>query len=128
MFSKSEKGQATVEFGLILPVLLLVLCGIIDFGWIFGNQISANNAAREAARYTAIHYNDSETDDDEATAASIVADRAPTLSSAVVTLTATDETVTVTVTCDVDILTPIIGALFPGGVYRISAESTMRIE
>ena len=43
-------------------------------------------------------------------------------------MTATDETVTVTVTCDVDILTPIIGALFPGGVYRISAESTMRIE
>jgi uncharacterized protein (UPF0333 family) len=36
--AKNEKGQAMVEFALIVPLLILLLCGIIDFGWIFGNQ------------------------------------------------------------------------------------------
>jgi Flp pilus assembly protein TadG len=29
---KSEKGQAAVEFALVLPILLLLILGIIDFG------------------------------------------------------------------------------------------------
>ena len=76
---KSEKGQAMVEFALLLPILLLIFSGIINFGWVFGNQLLANNAAREAARYTAIHYYESSTDDDRAIAAGIVSSEAPTL-------------------------------------------------
>lgn len=51
-----ETGQAMVEFALVLPILLLFIGGIIDFGWIFHNQLAANNASREAARFIAIHY------------------------------------------------------------------------
>lgn len=47
---KSEEGQAMVEFALALPLLLMILCGIIDFGWLFYNQLNVDNAAREAAR------------------------------------------------------------------------------
>lgn len=54
--TKKETGQAMVEFALVLPILLLFIGGIIDFGWIFYNQLSANNASREAARFIAIHY------------------------------------------------------------------------
>lgn len=53
--SKREDGQAMVEFALILPVFLLILCGIIDFGWLFYNQLSLNNACREGARYAVVH-------------------------------------------------------------------------
>ncbi|MEL7649835.1 MAG: TadE family protein [Sedimentibacter sp.] len=53
---KKENGQAMVEFALVLPILLLFVAGIIDFGWIFYNQLAANNASREAARFIAIHY------------------------------------------------------------------------
>lgn len=53
---RGETGQATVEFALVLPVLLLLVCGIIDFGWIYSNKLAADNACREAARYIAIHY------------------------------------------------------------------------
>ena len=35
MKRKRESGQAMVEFALILPILLLIVCGIIDFGWLF---------------------------------------------------------------------------------------------
>ncbi|MBQ2903937.1 MAG: pilus assembly protein [Clostridia bacterium] len=52
---KSEDGQAMVEFALVLPVFLLILCGIIDFGWLFYNQLSLNNACREGARYAVVN-------------------------------------------------------------------------
>lgn len=52
---KSEEGQAMVEFALVLPVFLLILCGIIDFGWLFYNQLSLNNACREGARYAVVN-------------------------------------------------------------------------
>lgn len=54
--SRNEKGQAMVEMAIVLPILLLVLFGIIEFGWIFYNKLSVENGTREAGRYTGIHY------------------------------------------------------------------------
>lgn len=54
---KSEKGQAMVEFALILPILLAIIGGIIDFGWVYHQQVLANNYSRESARYVSINYN-----------------------------------------------------------------------
>ncbi len=56
--NKREDGQAMVEFALILPIFLLILCGIIDFGWLFYNQLSLNNACREGARYAVVNTAD----------------------------------------------------------------------
>lgn len=64
---KNEKGQAMVEFALVLPLLLIIIAGIIDFGLIFNQKVLANNASREAARYVAVHY---DTDLKNSTAAS----------------------------------------------------------
>lgn len=55
---KKEDGQSIVEFALILPVFLLILCGIIDFGWMFYNQLTLNNACREGARYAVVNTAD----------------------------------------------------------------------
>ena len=52
---RGEDGQAMVEFALILPIFLLILCGIIDFGWLFYNQLSLNKACREGARYAVVN-------------------------------------------------------------------------
>ncbi|MHA7306314.1 TadE/TadG family type IV pilus assembly protein [Arthrobacter sp. TMN-49] len=54
----SERGAAAVEAAFILPVLLLLVIGIMEFGFLFNQQISATNAAREGARNAAIHYAD----------------------------------------------------------------------
>jgi Flp pilus assembly protein TadG len=43
-------GQSLVEFALVLPVFLLLLGGIIDFGFMFYSRITVINAAREGAR------------------------------------------------------------------------------
>lgn len=47
---KNQKGAALVEFALILPVLLLILLGIIEFGIIMFDKAIITNASREAAR------------------------------------------------------------------------------
>jgi Flp pilus assembly protein TadG len=44
------RGQSLVEFSLILAPLMLVLLGIIQFGFIFNTYVTLTNAAREAAR------------------------------------------------------------------------------
>lgn len=50
-----ESGQAVLEFALILPLLLIILMGVLDFGWIFMNQYRVEKAASTAARYGAIN-------------------------------------------------------------------------
>jgi Flp pilus assembly protein TadG len=50
MKKPNEKGVSAVEFALILPVLVLILFGIIEFGLILYNQQVITNASREGAR------------------------------------------------------------------------------
>lgn len=47
---RSERGAELVEFALVLPLMLLVLLGIIDFGLLFQRYHVVTNAAREGAR------------------------------------------------------------------------------
>ena len=46
-------GQALVEFALVIPIFLLLLFAIIQFGLLFGGQNSLTSAVRETARYAA---------------------------------------------------------------------------
>lgn len=48
---KNQHGAAAVEFALVLPLLLLVLFGIIEFGFLLYNEQIIINASREGARY-----------------------------------------------------------------------------
>lgn len=54
---KNENGQSLVEFALVLPILLLFLLGIIEFGWLYNAKIIMTSAAREGARVYAIKGN-----------------------------------------------------------------------
>jgi Flp pilus assembly protein TadG len=54
----AARGQAMVEFAMVLLPLLVVVVGIIQFGLIFGANVSLTNAAREGAREATIfRYN-----------------------------------------------------------------------
>jgi len=48
--SRADRGAAAVEFALVLPMLLLLVFGIIDFGRLLNAQIKVTEAAREGAR------------------------------------------------------------------------------
>ena len=57
-WARNASGATMVEFALILPILLLLVVGIIQFGIAYNVQISLTGAAREGARVMAIQ-NDS---------------------------------------------------------------------
>ena len=50
----NDDGVAAVEFALILPVLLLLVLGIINFGYLFGQKLALNQAVREGARQSVV--------------------------------------------------------------------------
>ena len=47
---KSEKGAAAIEFAIVLPVLVLLIVGIMEFSILFYDQAVITNASREGAR------------------------------------------------------------------------------
>ena len=51
---RSDSGATAVEFAFVLPVLLMIMAGIIQFGAVFFLQNNMANAAREAARALAV--------------------------------------------------------------------------
>src|SRR5258708_21234350 len=55
LFGSPDRGAAAVEFGIMLPLLLLLIFGIIDFGRALNAQITITQAAREGARLTALN-------------------------------------------------------------------------
>jgi Flp pilus assembly protein TadG len=46
----SQKGTSAVEFALVLPILIIITFGIIEFGMLIYNQQVLTNASREGAR------------------------------------------------------------------------------
>jgi len=56
--ARERRGQGLVEFALILPILLLVLIGILEFARILFIYVNVSNAAREGARYGVVHPTD----------------------------------------------------------------------
>lgn len=55
LLRRKENGQATVEFALLLPILLAIIFGIIDFGWVLFNIAMVNNATRTCARHAIVN-------------------------------------------------------------------------
>lgn len=53
-----DRGQSLVEFALVLPPLLLVIVGIIQFGLIFGGYATLTSAVRDGAREGTIYVYD----------------------------------------------------------------------
>ena len=51
---RRERGQTMVEFAIIVPILLLVLLAILQFGIVFHNYITVTDAARAGARQAAV--------------------------------------------------------------------------
>jgi Flp pilus assembly protein TadG len=49
-----ERGAAVVEFALVVPILLMLLVGIIEFGRAYSVMVSLQGASREGARALAL--------------------------------------------------------------------------
>ncbi len=122
---KNESGQAMVELAIALPILLLLVFGIMDFGWLFYNKMGVENASREGARYAIVNADSaSVTADVTALAKDICLDTDNT----VVTLTISGTVATVTVTKNVPVLTPLAGIFTGGQTVEMTSTTKMRID
>jgi len=54
--SLAERGQALLEFALVVPILLILAFSIVDFGLGFKASITVTNATREGARLGAVGW------------------------------------------------------------------------
>ena len=116
---KNQKGAAAVEFAIIIPVLVMILFGMFQFGIAYNNWIALTHAAREGARLAAVGNYDEQA----------VRDSAPSVDIASVNVTGLDggigDSVTVNVTGSVlDIQIPFVGS-WP---IQLQSEASMRIE
>ncbi len=112
--SEVERGQATVEFALVLPFVAVVAMALLDLGLVLRDNILCVHAAREAARALAVG-------EDPVGAAR----RRSGLGSAL-SVRADPTTGTATVELDLAARLPVLGRLLPGATLRQSA--TMRME
>ena len=83
-FFRSERGAVAVEFALVLPILLMLLVGIMEFGKAYNTQISLTHTARETARSMVVNNDKAEA---EATGIAAAGPMSPRPSTAVPSLT-----------------------------------------
>ncbi len=119
-----KRGVALVEFAVVLGVLVLILLGIMDLGYVFFVQHNMVNAARDAARVVAVRDG---TSGQGVTAAQNRLNGIPLEFNIAVTTPDTsgipgDRDVTVVIT------TPLNAASFGLMKGQLTANATMRLE
>jgi len=123
----SQKGQSLVETALILPILIMLLFGIVDFGRILHAYLTLDHAGREAARTAAVGKDNGEID-------SKVTSSTTSLGNGVVlSISPEDKTnrisgadVTITLKYKIDLITPILGQAVKD--IDLENKTVMRVE
>lgn len=121
---RSEAGQSTVEFVLVLPVLVMALLAVVQVGVVIRDSLAVQNLAREAARAAAVEPT-------LLTAQTAVRESSGRLDSRRVKVeldggSDPGELVTATVHYDAPTSVPIVGLMV--GDAALSASVTMRVE
>jgi len=142
---RSSRGQTIVEFALVLPVFLLLLCGVVDFSNVLYNEMTMQNALRQAGRFATT----GNTLPDQTRLASIIltaqqAAAGLNLSSSSINISSNGtggygltggnpggpgDIITISVTAGVPMLTPVIAPFFPpNGKYNYTVSVTFKNE
>lgn len=123
-----KRGQALVELALILPILILILMGTMEFGRIFHSYLVITNASREGARAGVVGL-------DDTGIRTKVKDVATSLSLSDTQINITPGyssrsrgvPLTVQVDYSISLVTPMLGVAVPNP-FPLTASTTMRVE
>lgn len=125
---KSQKGQALVEMAFILPLLIMLIFGIIDFGRVFHAYLTLDHAGREGARLASLQDDDGDiqTKIDSAAAGLDTSKLTVSLSPEGESNRPSGTDVTVKLTYTIDFLTPFINSL--AKPITLTDTTVMRVE
>lgn len=124
-----HKGQSLVEFALILPVFMLIVLGIFDFGRAIYSYSALHNAAREGARYGAVHPCDTAGITDMAQQMAVGLGEGITVTPGIVYAGGAPTYIQVQVTFKFETVTPLVGSfLGTDGAILLSSKSHHHIE
>ena len=123
LFLKNKRGQAIIEFAVLLPILLLVLFGITEFGRAIMVKNILHTAAREGARLAVV----SDSTSAHGRVEEVLSAAKVTAKAISILYVVADHKVEVTVTTDFAILSA--GVLDPFmGVIELRGKTVMRLE
>ncbi|MCG7344135.1 pilus assembly protein [Sporosarcina sp. ACRSL] len=125
---KSQRGQALVEAAFIIPILLILLFGITDFGRVFHAYLTLDHAGREAARVATVGAEDTEIAARiEQATSSLNKDKVThTISPSGKSNRPSGSEVTITLKYSIDLLMPLISHL--SGPIELENKTVMRVE
>jgi Flp pilus assembly protein TadG len=129
-----------VEFALVAPLFFLLLFGVLDFGRLFNTQITLQNALREAGRFAVTGQSLPGLSRVDSIIQKAQQASGMTLNPSDIQISSTStnagpgraggpgDTVTISLSYDLHLLTPIIGKFFPNGVYHFTVSTTFKNE
>ena len=133
-----------VEFVLVAPLYFLLTFAVIDFGRMFFVQMNVQQAVQEAARYasTGQHLPDPNNQGQNlsriasitaevqkaAVGANVTNVQVSSLAGGAGSAGGPGDTVTVSVTTNLALMTPMVGKFFPNGVYTFTSSATFKNE
>lgn len=125
---KKHKGQGLVELALILPILILILMGTIEFGFMFNNFLAVHNGSREIARHVSLGGTDAEAiARGEAIMAHLDVSQISVAISPSGNLRKRGDSVEVVVVYQYQLISPVIGNIVGNGV-PLRSRTVMRVE
>jgi Flp pilus assembly protein TadG len=123
----SERGSISVEFALVLPLVLLTLLAVVQTAVVMRAHLMVAQAAREGARQATTANNDGEIVKAANQAAGGVAGNGLTVSWNTPEGGRAGCPIVVSAATKVPCLFPLLSSVFPNG-FAAKAESTMRLE
>jgi Flp pilus assembly protein TadG len=129
---RRESGQSVVELALTLPLLLLLICGLIEMGWMASTRLVLDNITREGVRAGIIATSST---DNTTNVIGRITEMKPDYMTETLNITVTysnpsnfrDGDITVVTTYDLPTLTPLTAFLADDGVFHLRSECTMKM-
>jgi len=138
------RGQSMMEFVLVAPLYFLLTFAVMDFGRMFFMQMNLQQAVQEAARYasTGNHMADPNNPgqnlsrinsiiaavQNSAVGANTTSVQISSLGGGMGSAGGPGDTVTVSLTTNLKLMTPLVASFFPNGAYTFTSSATVQNE
>ena len=129
---RRESGQSAVELALTLPLLLLLICGMLEMGWLSATRLVLDNITREGVRAGIVATSASANTSD---VIARINEMKPDYMTETLGITVSysdssnfrEGDITVVTTYDLTPLTPLTAFLTEDGVFHLRSECTMKM-